>query len=39
LVKAAKDSAEEMLSNDPDLSKNPLLAERFKQFHQNIHYE
>lgn len=39
LVKAAKASAEEMLSNDPDLAKNPLLAERFKQFHQNIHYE
>jgi ATP-dependent DNA helicase RecG len=39
LVKAAKASAEELLSNDPDFSKNPLLAERFKQFHQNIHYE
>lgn len=39
LVKAAKSSAEELLSNDPDFSKNPLLAERFKQFHQNIHYE
>ena len=39
LVKAAKSSAEELLSNDPDFSKNPLLAERFKEFHQNIHYE
>jgi len=39
LVKAAKASAEELLSNDPDFSKNPLLSERFKQFHQNIHYE
>ena len=36
LVKAAKASAEEMLSNDPDFSKNPLLAERFKQFHEKI---
>jgi len=39
LVKAAKSSAEELLSNDPDFSKNPLLSERFKEFHQNIHYE
>jgi len=39
LVKAAKASAEEILSNDPDFSAHPLLAERFKQFHQNIHLE
>ncbi len=39
LVKAAKVSAEEILSNDPDFSKNPLLGERFKQFTQNIHLE
>jgi len=39
LVKSAKASAEEFLSNNPDFSQAPLLLERFNQFRKNIHNE
>ncbi|MBU4466477.1 hypothetical protein KKF47_00195 [Patescibacteria group bacterium] len=39
LVKAAKSSAEELLSNDPKFSKHPLLAKRFKEFQERVHME
>jgi ATP-dependent DNA helicase RecG len=39
LVKAAKTSAEELLSNDPEFAQHPLLAERFKEFKTKIHLE
>ena len=39
LVKSAKASAEEMLSNDPDFAKHPLLSEKFKEFQKTIHLE
>ena len=39
LVKEAKSSAEEILSNDPDLAQHPLLAKRFEDFRKNIHLE
>lgn len=39
LVKAAKASAEELLSNDPEFAQHPLLAERFKEFKTKIHLE
>ncbi|MHB9019319.1 MAG: ATP-dependent DNA helicase RecG [Minisyncoccota bacterium] len=39
LVKAAKSSAEEMLSNDPDFKQHPLLIKRLEDFTKNIHQE
>lgn len=39
LVKAAKVSAEEMLSNDPDFTQHPLLIKRLEDFTKNIHQE
>jgi len=39
LVKAAKASAEEMLSNDPDFKQHPLLVKRLEDFTKNIHQE
>ena len=39
LVKAAKASAEEMLSNDPDFTQHPLLIKRLEDFTKNIHQE
>jgi ATP-dependent DNA helicase RecG len=36
LVKEAKISAEELLSNDPKFSEHPLLAKRFKEFQDKI---
>jgi len=39
LVKAAKASAEEMLSNDLDFTQHPLLIKRLEDFTKNIHQE
>jgi ATP-dependent DNA helicase RecG len=39
LVKSARASAEEIISNDPDFSKHPLLNQRFKEFKTRIHLE
>lgn len=39
LVKASRDAAAKILSNDPDFKNYPLLAERFAKFQKNIHLE
>lgn len=39
LVKATRDSAKEILSNDPELSNHPALLARFQEFQKKIHLE
>ncbi len=39
LVKATRDSAKAILSNDPELGNHPALLERFKDFQTAIHLE
>lgn len=39
LVKATRDSAKEILSNDPDLANHPALLARFQEFQTKIHLE
>ncbi len=39
LVKATRDSAKEILSNDPELANHPALSARFREFQTKIHLE
>lgn len=39
LVKASRDAAKKVLSNDPELSSSPVLRKRFAEFQQSIHLE
>ena len=39
LVKATRDSAKEILSNDPELQNHPALLKKFQEFQKNIHLE
>lgn len=39
LVKATRDAAKNILSNDPELSAHPALLEKFKEFQTAIHLE
>lgn len=39
LVKAARDAAKEILSNDPEFKNYPALANRFQEFQKEIHLE
>lgn len=39
LVKASRDAAKKILSNDPEFVENPVLAVRFREFQKEIHLE
>ncbi|MBU6142323.1 ATP-dependent DNA helicase RecG [Patescibacteria group bacterium] len=39
LVKATRDAAKEILSNDPDLSGHPALLNKFTEFQRKVHLE
>ena len=39
LVKAARDSAKEIISNDPEFANYPILAKKFQEFQKSIHLE
>ena len=39
LVKAARDAAKEIISNDPEFKKYPLLAKKFEEFQKEVHLE
>ena len=39
LVKTTRDSAKEILSNDPDLNSHPALLKKFQEFQTAIHLE
>lgn len=39
LVKAARASAQKIISNDPEFKNYPLLAKRFQQFQKRVHLE
>ena len=39
LIKSSRDAAQSILSRDPELKNNPLLAKRLNQFESLIHLE
>ena len=39
LVKAARDAAKNIISNDPEFKKYPLLAKKFEEFQKEVHLE
>ena len=39
LVKASRDAAKEIMSNDPEFKKYPELAKKFQEFQKEIHLE
>ena len=39
LVKSSREAAEDVLKNDPELEKYPLLKKRLESFQQEVHLE
>ncbi|MEA3272424.1 MAG: ATP-dependent DNA helicase RecG, partial [Patescibacteria group bacterium] len=39
IMKQARDTAEELIKNDPDLTSAPLLKEKLEEFEKNVHLE
>ena len=39
LIKATRDSAKNILSNDPDFSSHPALLAKFQEFQKSVHLE